>query len=43
MMMMMKVVWLHMQGVVGFLINYFTANLTKKICSEKKIKKSIKI
>jgi len=26
-----KVVWQHMQGVMGFLNNHFTANLTKKL------------
>ena len=26
-----KVVWQHMQGVVGFLINYFTANLPRNL------------
>ena len=37
-----KVVWQHMNGVVGFLINQFTANLPRNIPA-KKIGKSAKI
>jgi len=37
-----KVVWQHMQGMVGFLINHFTANLPKNLPVKKKLENRLR-